>query len=491
MAATNILKALKFYKKEGFAQLNDSYFPSEFYATGYLINHGVDKQGGPLIGFCNRCFNSYRDISDDMYELGRRYMLYNVYKTRIELDPKPRTTYVAAEGAAYNNFDIKMLTNIVDFVNDFMPNTPGRLIVADMSPLMIMTFKVLVNLLKDSFQQMLTFTTMSEIRKWIDYQQIPAYMGGNVQDFKRIPDGVKSGKCLHHLKYIPDSDWQAFIDHNIMCIREGMKELGFKSQEKYLRVRQMVIDHVGMHPDLYDEMDIEHIRNKDYIIEREGLAQLNDQYFPAEMYATGFLIRYGTDKKGAQLMGFCNRCYVPLADISRDMWDLGRKFLLYFVYKSRIELDNKPRAVYVSSEGTIAANFEISIMRPAIDFANEFMPSTPGNLLVLDLPAILRVTFRMIVSLLNEWFSGSVIFTTMREVKQWISYSEIPEYIGGNYNNYSRIPEGVKSGKCLKHLSYIPDSDWDMFSDNNIVCIREGMKEAGIKSLDRYLRISC
>ncbi|CAG2110114.1 unnamed protein product [Medioppia subpectinata] len=523
-------------EREELAQLNDQYFPSELFATGFLVRYGVDKKGAQLMGFCNRCYVPYGDVSQDMYDLGRKFLLYFVYKSRIELDQKPRAVYVSAAGTVLENVEFTIMRNAIDFANNYMPSTPGTLLIVDLPVILRVTFRMIVSLLNEWFSGQVVFTTIRKIKQWISYSEIPAYIGGNYENYTRIPDGVKSGKCLKHLSHIPDEDWDTFIDQNIVCIREGMQDVGIKSMENECNVktrkmtphvtfkdrvkmiRQKVLDHVKLHPAEFDESDVEHIRKKDYIIERylkangkslnddkpknnilkalkfykkEGFAQLNDSYFPSEFYATGFLIGHGVDKAGAPLLGFCNRCYTPYRDISEDMYDLGRKFILYFVYKKRIELDQRPRTVYVAAEEAHIVNFEIKMFENVVDFVNDFMPSTPAKLLVADLSPIVKLTFKVLTNLLHESFQKSVTFTTMVDIKEWIAYQEIPTYVGGNYENYSRIPDGVKSGKCLNHLKYIPDEDWDAFTDQNIVCIREGLKERNQKSMEKYLNLEC
>ena len=78
----------------------------------------------------------------------------------------------------------------------------------------------------------------------------------------------------------------------------------------------------------------------------------------------------------------------------------------------------------------------------------------------------------------------------MKEIGKWVDPKNIPTYAGGKFQNYKRIPDGAKSGKCLPHLKYIPKQQWDVFTKNNLNCIKEGMNENNVKSVKEYLR-SC
>ncbi|CAG2116288.1 unnamed protein product, partial [Medioppia subpectinata] len=169
-----------------------------------------------------------------------------------------------------------------------------------------------IMLLDEDIQNVFKFTQMSK-QEYISLDEIPVYIDGKKKNHNRIPADVKSGRCLKTLKHIPKQDWDEWVDSNRKCIEEGMKASGQTSLKQYLKyLRQKVVKYVGINPDKFDEMDVEHIKNKDYIIERylrdikldedmaatnilkalkfykkEGFAQLNDSYFPSEFYATG------------------------------------------------------------------------------------------------------------------------------------------------------------------------------------------------------------
>ncbi|XP_054161399.1 uncharacterized protein LOC128959468 [Oppia nitens] len=287
-------------------------------------------------------------------------------------------------------------------------------------------------------------------------------------------------------------------------------------EDRIKRVRQDIIKWADDNPNDVDTYDLEHIKAKDFIIERylmeynfgekeamdkiisalkfyksEGLAQLDDQYFPSEFYATGWLIRHGVSKTGGYIVGFCNRCMVPYNDVSWKMFELGRKFVAYFLYKNRMELDKGPRLGYNAMNDTGIVHIDIRLVKFIAEYLNYYMPQTSLTCIVTDMPFAVAVPFKLVVNLLSPKFKNKVVYTKMSDIGSWIDTKEIPQYCGGKYKNFSRIPEGVKSGKCLTHLNHIPAKDWIEFRKQNIKCIKEGMRDMGIKSVIKYLNIDC
>ena len=76
----------------------------------------------------------------------------------------------------------------------------------------------------------------------------------------------------------------------------------------------------------------------------------------------------------------------------------------------------------------------------------------------------------------------------IEQIQELVDLYEIPDHSGGFNSSYVRIPDGVKSGKCLQHLSQIGSKEWDVFRELNMDSIVEGMREVNDTSIDHYLR---
>jgi hypothetical protein len=103
----------------------------------------------------------------------------------------------------------------------------------------------------------------------------------------------------------------------------------------------------------------------------------------------------------------------------------------------------------------------------------------------------MELTFKLIIELFNKDMKQRIRFSSLQDVEEWISFDEIPVHAGGRNKNFKLIPDEAKSGKCLPHLKYIPNEDWDAFRNQNIDCILEGVAESGMSSVDEFLRYKC
>ena len=94
---------------------------------------------------------------------------------------------------------------------------------------------ILLNLLNERLRNSIKTIDFEEVRKYISLDQLPTYIKGTNRNFKRIPPGVKSGKCLPHLKHIDASEWDNLVQITKQCINEGLAQSGLKSLNQYLR----------------------------------------------------------------------------------------------------------------------------------------------------------------------------------------------------------------------------------------------------------------
>lgn len=104
-----------------------------------------------------------------------------------------------------------------------------------------------------------------------------------------------------------------------------------------------------------------------------------------------------------------------------------------------------------------------------------------------DLNILLTIVVDATLLLASPSVRSRVVISDTDIIGTYTSLDQIPLYAGGTNTTYRRMPDGVRSGKCLPYFSNIPTVYWDYFVNMNINCINEGMAEANETSLANYL----
>jgi hypothetical protein len=100
-----IKSSLEFYWKENIHELNDIYFPAEFYSTGSAFLFGKSKTNQPVLGFIPRCIYTFSSISDDMFKLALKYVYYLDKKLRFSQDANNSYVYAVMTDFGLSNIE--------------------------------------------------------------------------------------------------------------------------------------------------------------------------------------------------------------------------------------------------------------------------------------------------------------------------------------------------------------------------------------------------
>ncbi|CAG2110113.1 unnamed protein product [Medioppia subpectinata] len=273
-------------------------------------------------------------------------------------------------------------------------------------------------------------------------------------------------------------------------------------------LRSKVLLYAKEHPDAIHPIDIERVKTKNWFLERylkeykndekmaetallyslnvfktEGLHEMNDTYFPAEFYAMGNFIGFGRSKKDLAVMGVIGRCAPNVSDMSEEMFELALKFFKYIFMKYYLEVDGEPAVVYGILSKMGMHNVDMEFDKQVVAFVNAHAPDSKVTFLLIDLGWIVKFAINLLINLLNENLRNKIRFADWSHVEEWVALDQMPKYVGGTNEGFRRIPDGVKSGKCLPHLQHIPEEEWDAVIQQNGECILEGLKESGLNSL--------
>ena len=121
---------------------------------------------------------------------------------------------------------------------------------------------------------------------------------------------------------------------------------------------------------------------------------------------------------------------------------------------------------------------------------SKYFPGVPQRVYIIGMSRVMELSIKILVQLLKPSLKGRMLFVDRIDQIEEISLDEVPVHADGRNNKFVRIPPGVKSGKCLPHLSYVTNKEWDNYRAINAIAIEEGMREEGIRAMDQYLR-SC
>ena len=119
-AEKSIIEGFDHFHREGFHQINDSYFPSEAYAVGGMYRFGKSKLDQPLVGLVMNHFRplGIRLSNGAVMKLIEKFSLYNIYKTVFEAKEKNFIAYIifsntSMENTEFSEFSYTKLYKII------------------------------------------------------------------------------------------------------------------------------------------------------------------------------------------------------------------------------------------------------------------------------------------------------------------------------------------------------------------------------------------
>jgi hypothetical protein len=216
--------------------------------------------------------------------------------------------------------------------------------------------------------------------------------------------------------------------------------------------------------DLYDEEDVDRIRQNDWYVKRFllarrrnvdeafdmlrntlrwrkefGLPTMKDTDFPIEFYKIGGLFAYEKDKNGNVVIYMRVRMHRKIPELA----DPVKKFLMYIVNKVDREVDGNGCVIVFDCSGAGYSNMDLDFLTFLISSGNSYFPVGIKYILVYELSWVLNAFRRIAMSLIPQSFLPLIKFANKNDITDYIPIENLPDYMGGQCKrNYRTIPKG-------------------------------------------------
>lgn len=238
---------------------------------------------------------------------------------------------------------------------------------------------------------------------------------------------------------------------------------------------------------------------------REGFASISPNYFPAEFYHINAMFSYEPDKQGNIAIHIRIKYILRCGPLVAHAVKWASKFFY--------DLDSHTECAFYTVVIDFAdcgiKNAEIEFVRHAISILKNYIPASLKNILLLDLPKVLRFAYGLVKGWIPESGRNVLHFVSRNDLTNFFDPQNLPDYLGGTctrpYQGPQMVPEGCPSAveygyrvgltvdQCLKvamiyepvvksiGLYQIGEDDLVVRVAEEIKCLQEGKPLSGLK----------
>lgn len=237
-----------------------------------------------------------------------------------------------------------------------------------------------------------------------------------------------------------------------------------KSAQSVQQIRERFFEDYQNNKDLYDENDVNRIRENEWYVKRfllarrrnvgeafemmrntmrwrkeMGLPTMKDSDFPIEFYKIGGLFAYERDKDGNVVIFMRVRMHRKIPELA----DPVKKFLMHIVNKVDLEVDGNGTVIVFDCSGAGYSNMDLDFLTFLISAGNSYFPVGLKYILVYELSWFLNAFRRIAMSLIPQSFLPLIKFANKNDITDYIPIDNLPDYMGGKCKrNYRFIPKG-------------------------------------------------
>ncbi|KAI1305261.1 Motile sperm domain-containing protein 2 [Halotydeus destructor] len=215
------------------------------------------------------------------------------------------------------------------------------------------------------------------------------------------------------------------------------------------------------------EEDIDKIRNDDWFVKRfllarskkvaeaadmmvdalkwrksEDIRNLKPSYFPDDMFRVSSMFIYAPDKEGNLTVYFRVRYVLRIPELVSTL----KKFGNYILYQIDEATSGNGITGVADFQGTGMQNADLDLLFYCIHTLRNYFPAGINNVLIVDLPWVLRACWKMAKPLVPERGRHMVQFITKKELANYIDHSNIPDFMGGSCPLPYKGPKVVPMG---------------------------------------------
>lgn len=235
------------------------------------------------------------------------------------------------------------------------------------------------------------------------------------------------------------------------------------------QLRSAFLEEYEINPHLYDEEDIEKVKESDLWLTRfitflnqgseKGLEHMKDVFrwrksfginsfnpleIPQEIYEMGPVSNYARDKDG-------NRNLIMRVKMHRKipfLEDRIKQSVMNYVE----EIDQKSTSLehnwnlVLDMTGSSIANADLDMLFFFMPSVRRYYPNAVKHVFVTGLPWILNSVARFAVAFMPSDTAKKIKFVTQEELTKYIDADQLPDFLGGHNQDIFRIvPKGARS----------------------------------------------
>jgi len=226
------------------------------------------------------------------------------------------------------------------------------------------------------------------------------------------------------------------------------------------QVRSTVLSTYEENKSLYEESDIQRLKNEDLLVERyltrekldplaaietmngafkfgkrQGIGSINESEFSPELLS---LVQYqGKDKNGQRTVYFRYKTGKKILKRNSKEGEKLKRLSLYYFKKIDDETKGK---------NTIIIDFRSLAIRDLVKYANKdlaellawlvtniirYSPDHVGTVLLYEIPRFFNAIAERVVKLIPDEHSGKIKLVRKKDIEKFVSKDELPEYMGG------------------------------------------------------------
>ncbi|XP_053201677.1 motile sperm domain-containing protein 2-like [Panonychus citri] len=251
-------------------------------------------------------------------------------------------------------------------------------------------------------------------------------------------------------------------------------------EDKISKVRKLFLEDASENGHLYDEQDIDQVRNDDWSVERYllhckgnpetalgmlresmrwrksfGVNSLKETDFPKEYYLSGSFFTYLPDRKGNSMIYIRGKLHRKISEWS----ELHKKFFVYMINKLDKEKSGHGYAAFWDCEGAGLANVDIEMLSFMVTTISCYFPYGLEYVLLHELPWVLNAIYNLAKSWVPEHYQRLAIFINRFNLNDYIEPENLPDYLNGTCTkNYRNVPEGAPSARECESRYHLPEN---------------------------------
>ena len=268
------------------------------------------------------------------------------------------------------------------------------------------------------------------------------------------------------------------------------------------QLRSNFLEEYELNPHLYDEEDIQKIKESDLWVMRfinflnqgteKGLEHMRDVFrwrksfginkfdplvIPREVYEMGPVSHYGFDKEGNWNLYLRVKMHRKIPFLEDRIKQSVMKYVEEIDEKSTREFNWN---LILDMTGSGYANADLEMLFFFMPSVRRYYPNAVKSVYVTGLPWILNSVARFALAFMPSDTAKKIKFVTAEELQKYISIDQLPDFLGGtNPDKYRIIPKGAKSCEQLGQELYgLSDVEVKRLLRPSLKFVREGQTNA-------------